>query len=204
MFGYNSPGELLAGITDLNRQFYVKSGRRAEFTRQLEENQAIMGFESEVYRKDGSPMWISENARAVRDEGGTLLYYEGTTEDITARKQAEEELRRRAHEFAALYETAHDLAAQQDLPTLLEAIVERAIKLLVTSSGFIYLYDAAQNELELTVVKGVESPRSTILQMGKGIAGRVAQSHQPLIINDYQTWEHRSSKYATTPYRAGS
>ncbi len=49
-------------------------------------------FESEIYRKDGTVRWISENAREVRDEAGNLQRYEGTIEDITARKTAEKEL----------------------------------------------------------------------------------------------------------------
>ncbi len=53
----------------------------------------MFGFESQVYRKDGSIIWILENARAVRDSTGTLLYYEGTVFDITERKLMTEALR---------------------------------------------------------------------------------------------------------------
>ena len=49
----------------------------------------MAGFESQIYRKDGKIRWISENAREVRDAKGELLYYEGTIEDITDRKDAE-------------------------------------------------------------------------------------------------------------------
>lgn len=54
---------------------------------------AFPEFESQIYRRDGSIVWISEKAYAVRDEQGKLLYYEGLIEDITQRKQTEEELR---------------------------------------------------------------------------------------------------------------
>jgi signal transduction histidine kinase len=70
----------------------VNRGRREEFQRLLQEHDRIEGFESQVYRKDGSVIWIAENARAVRGKDGSLLYYEGTVEDITARKRAEQEL----------------------------------------------------------------------------------------------------------------
>ncbi|CAG1002627.1 hypothetical protein ANRL2_04185, partial [Anaerolineae bacterium] len=90
--GYNSPEELIADIGAIDRRFYVKPGRRQEFKRLMEEHEKITRFESEIYRKDGSTIWISENSRLVRNKNGDSLYYEGTTEDITERKQAEEML----------------------------------------------------------------------------------------------------------------
>ncbi|MFB2922836.1 ATP-binding protein [Aerosakkonema funiforme] len=93
IYGYDSPAELIQSCTDIGRQLYVDPNRRAEFVAKIEKYESISRFESQVYRKDGSIIWISENARTVRDEKGNLLYYEGTAEDITERKQAEEALR---------------------------------------------------------------------------------------------------------------
>ena len=72
------------------RILYVDPERRTQFHEQLRGRDVVTGFEARVRRKDGRVIWIAENARAVRDEDGTLLYYEGMVEDITARKQAEE------------------------------------------------------------------------------------------------------------------
>ena len=83
---------MVASLNDTEHQFYVKPDRRQEFIRLMEEYETITGFESEVYRRDGTVIWISENSHAVRDKNGTLLYYEGTTLDITDHKQAEEKL----------------------------------------------------------------------------------------------------------------
>jgi len=94
MYGYDSPADLIASITDIGSQLYVQPRRREEllaFVRQLE---SVTVFESEVSRKDGSVIWISENMHAVRDNDGTLLHYEGSVRDITDRKSTEEELRR--------------------------------------------------------------------------------------------------------------
>jgi PAS domain S-box-containing protein len=89
MFGYNSPDELMSSVTHIARQLYVLPNRRAEFAALIQERGgAVSDFESEVYRKDGSRIWISERCRAVRDNDGKLLYYEGTAEDITARREA--------------------------------------------------------------------------------------------------------------------
>jgi PAS domain S-box-containing protein len=94
IYGYEAPDELMTSLTDIGGQLYVDASRRAEFTRLLQEHSTVSGFESQVYRRDGQVIWITENARAVRDAHGTLLYYEGTVEDITEHKRAEEELQK--------------------------------------------------------------------------------------------------------------
>jgi PAS domain S-box-containing protein len=92
MYGYDSVADLQGSITDIGAQLYVNPTRRADFQRMIERDSEVIGFESQIHRKDGSVMWISEHARAARDAAGTLLYYEGTVEDITDRKRSEEEL----------------------------------------------------------------------------------------------------------------
>ncbi|MDC0831634.1 adenylate/guanylate cyclase [Leptolyngbya valderiana BDU 20041] len=93
MYGYDSLEDLQTHLTDVTTQLYVNPRRRAEFVAALEEGGAVSDFESQVYRKDKSVIWTSENARTVRDDRGKLLYYEGTVQDITKRKEAEEALR---------------------------------------------------------------------------------------------------------------
>jgi len=100
IYGYDSPAELMASIRDIARKLYVEPGRRDEFIRQMQEHDTLSGFESKIYRKDETIIWISENCRAVRDAAGRLLYYEGTVEDITERKRAEEQIRRATGELS--------------------------------------------------------------------------------------------------------
>ncbi|MCG5059124.1 MAG: response regulator [Limnoraphis sp. WC205] len=88
ILGYASPSALIEGITDINQQLYVKPNRRAEFIAAMQANPVVSGFESQVYRQDGSIIWISENSRAVRDATGRIVCYEGTVEDITESKEA--------------------------------------------------------------------------------------------------------------------
>jgi len=87
--GYETPEELMTTLTDIGGQLYVDASRRAELVRLLQDHRMVSGFESQIYRKNGEVIWIAENARAVRDTSGALLYYEGTVEDITQRKVAE-------------------------------------------------------------------------------------------------------------------
>ncbi|WP_040484096.1 response regulator [Lyngbya aestuarii] len=88
ILGYATPADLIEGITDISKQVYVKPHRRAEFIAEMQANPVVSGFESQVYRQDGSIIWISENARAVRDATGRMICYEGTVEDITESKEA--------------------------------------------------------------------------------------------------------------------
>lgn len=105
IYGYASPEELIQGLTDIERSLYADPGRRAEFIRLMQEHDTIAGFESQVFRKDGTVIWISENCRAIRDAQGRLLHYEGTVEDITQRQQVEEKLRHSEALYHSLVET---------------------------------------------------------------------------------------------------
>jgi PAS domain S-box-containing protein len=105
IYGYASAEELIGTMTNIARDLYVDPNRRPEFVRQMEGNDVVTNFESRVYRKDGSVIWISENVRAVRDSQHKLLYYEGTVEDITARKTGEENLRNSETLYHSLVET---------------------------------------------------------------------------------------------------
>ncbi len=91
LYGYNSPEELIVALSEIEHHLYVNPNRRFTFAELMDKHGAVSGFESQVYRKDGSIIWISENARAVYDDNGVLLYYQGFIEDITERKQAEVE-----------------------------------------------------------------------------------------------------------------
>ncbi|WP_017719113.1 EAL domain-containing protein [Kamptonema formosum] len=126
IYGYDSPAELISTLTDIQRQLYADPNRRLQFMRLLQEDDAVWDFESQVYRKDGSVIWISENARAIRDARGELLGYEGTVADITGRKQAEIELHKRDRLLSGaaeamnhlLTDTNHRSAVSKALATL--------------------------------------------------------------------------------------
>ena len=110
------------------------------------------------------------------------------------------ETRRRAQEFAGLYETTLDLSLQLDLSTVLTKIIERAKKLLDALCSSISLYDSTQDNLELVASIGPDLPPGTRRQLGDGLAGRVAESRSPIIIDDYSKWEFRSTLYEKIPY----
>ncbi|MGC9525756.1 MAG: transporter substrate-binding protein [Limnospira sp.] len=117
IYGYDSPALLMTDLIDIKFQLYVDPQRREEFVQLLSGRGSVVDFESQIRRADGQIRWISENATAIRNENGELLYYEGTVEDITDRKEAEAALQRAKDELevrvadrtAALQEANHHL-----------------------------------------------------------------------------------------------
>ncbi len=93
MYGYESPAELIESVTDISQGVYVDPAVRLEFKQLMETKGEVRGLEYQVRRKDGTVLWISEHARAVHDDSGRVIYYEGFVEDITRRKRVEEQLR---------------------------------------------------------------------------------------------------------------
>jgi PAS domain S-box-containing protein len=132
IYGYESSADMLAHISDIERQIYVNPLRRREFIKQMQEFDSVSNFESQIYRKDNSIIWIVENARAVRDEWENLLYYEGFVEDVTARRQAESALKQAKQELeirvekrtAQLRQTNEQL--QREIEERLAALRDRA------------------------------------------------------------------------------
>lgn len=93
IYGYESPEEFRQTVLDIST-LYVQPKRYAELNAYMQIYNEVSEFESQVYRKDGSIVWVSENIRTVRDGSGQILYFEGSVTDITERRHAEEELRR--------------------------------------------------------------------------------------------------------------
>ena len=103
MYGYASPEDMIQNITDISSQIYVESELRNILRHRLAEGEKITGFELHEYRKDGSAFWISMNVQAIHDSDGNILYYEGTVDDITARKIADDVLRESEERYRTLF-----------------------------------------------------------------------------------------------------
>jgi PAS domain S-box-containing protein len=107
MFDYESPEEMTQSISDLGEDLWVDRSEREEFVRQVEEQGALLGFETRMWRRDGTVIWVSVNARAIRGANGELVGLEGTLQDITERKLYEERAQELVREQAARAEAEY-------------------------------------------------------------------------------------------------
>src|SRR5437868_1258533 len=125
IYGYLTPEALIIGLTDISAQLYVDPRRRAEFRALMQAHDVVTNFVSEIHHRSGRRIWISENARAVRDWSGELLCYEGTVEDVTEKFEQERALRSalRQAEIANRMKAAFLAAMSHELKTPLNAVL---------------------------------------------------------------------------------
>lgn len=152
IYGYSSPAELIDSVTNISKQLYVNPNRRAEFVAALQKNDSISQFESQVYCKDGSIIWISENARTVKDIAGNLLYYEGTVEDITERKRVQATLQESENRLRMQQTALMELAMCQplysgELNAALPEITKTAAHTLSVARTSVWLYSEDKSAL---------------------------------------------------------
>ena len=131
IYGYDSPEELMNSITNIGQQLYADPLRRLEFIGLMREHGEIRSFESQVYRKDGSIIWVSEKVRPLCDTDGQIIGYEGSVEDITERKRVEEELHKRDRLLQAVAEAARYLLAEMEY----EKAIFQALAVLGTADA---------------------------------------------------------------------
>lgn len=124
--GYEAPEELILSVKDIGKEWYVRAERRQEFVDAMARDGEVRNFESEVYRhKSRERIWVQENARMVSDESGKALYYEGTVQEITQRKNFERQLMvaRRAAEASNRAKSEFLANMSHELRTPLNAIM---------------------------------------------------------------------------------
>jgi PAS domain S-box-containing protein len=136
ILGFDSPEELIRDCTDISREVYAEPERREEFKSLLEQHGMVRWFEHQLIRKDGSRIWVTVNARVVRDTQGKVLYYEGTAQDINERKLAEA----RSAAFATLARKLSGAMTQLDAARI---IADTANELFSWDSCNLDLYDEA-------------------------------------------------------------
>jgi PAS domain S-box-containing protein len=90
MLGYDSPADVLSSIRDTADQMWASPDEHAGYTRQLEKENAVSGFEGQLARKDGTKFWASFSTRRIAELDGRTLFYSSFIEDITARKLAQQ------------------------------------------------------------------------------------------------------------------
>ena len=187
MLGYESFEELAK--RNLEQDGNDAGYQRSKFREMIERDGEVRGIETEWKKRDGTPIFVRENARLVRDDDGEILYYDGTVEDITERKRAEERIKRQLERLTALNEIDRMIASSFDLHLSLASIVDRVISQQKVDAADILVMNSDLNILEFGAghgfhTLGIEKGR---LSLGEGYAGRAALERQTIHIPDLRT-----------------
>jgi PAS domain S-box-containing protein len=195
MFGYDTEDELkLAGGVE---NLYLDPAEREKSLQKLEKDGEIHNSEISLKRRDGSLMFLLENALAIKNDEGRIIYYEGVLTDITERKQAEEAERDQRTLAEALRETAETLSRTLDFGSVLEQILNIAGRVVPHESATIMLIK--DGKLHLAGSQGYQergsSPEKIMGELNLQDPGNLRQifeSHQPVLIPDvsaYPNWK---------------
>ena len=158
ILGYDSSEAMVEEVWDIGRQLYVEPARREEFTRRMEEEGRVFEFEARFYRRDGSVIWASMNARAVRSASGEVIGFEGTLEDITERKEAEAELRRSLDRLMALHEAGIILGSTLEPEEIGTRLLEIMRRISGLTAAAISLRAGHDGSVEVWRSIGLEEP----------------------------------------------
>ena len=158
MSGYESREELLA--IDIPGMFYKNPADRERLTRLLNEHGSVADFEFEMRRKDGEVRTMLESSITVRDAAGNVTAYQGFLQDITERKQAELEIRRRNRELMVLNSIAQTLTESLDLTDSLHRTLRQMAELFSLDATSLYLFDESGTKLRRVAAAGHRSEYS--------------------------------------------
>ncbi len=159
-----------------------------------------------------APLNIARDLTVIFVLAGTLIYLlisnlnrslHGTRLELKERLRAEEKLQRQADYLTALNETALGLLNHSDLQPLLESILTRACDLLNTQHGLIDLVLPDGSALRQDVGHGVLSKYNGVLSYkNEGVTGNVWASGQPLVVQDYRTWNKSLPEFIDAGFNA--
>jgi two-component system NtrC family sensor kinase len=155
MTGYENREELLG--VDIPTAFYANSSDRERLKKLLQQHSSVADFEFEMRRKDGEVRTMLESSIAVRDAAGNVTAYQGFLLDITERKQAESEIRRRNRELMVLNSIAQTLTESLDLSDSLHRTLGQMAELFSLDATSLYLFDQDGTKLRRVAVVGHRS-----------------------------------------------
>jgi len=195
MLGYKDLEEL--SRRNLEQGGFDPDYPRSRFKEIMEREGIVVGLESVWKRKDGTNLNIRESARAIRDGEGKILYYDGTIEDITARKTAEAALRRSNEEIRRNNERLESLVKitqyrASSIQDLLDFALNEAIVLTQSKIGYIYYYSEKDQQFTLNTWSKevmnecrVLNPETVYALANTGCWGEAVRQRRPFMTNDY-------------------
>src|SRR5580658_3510541 len=139
MLGYSKREELL--VLNLDNEICVDSRQRDDFHKEMDAHNYVRNFDVTMRRKDGTLLLASESSFATRNSAGRIERYQGFVLDMTEKRRAEDEMRRRNRELNALNAMAVVAAQSFDLDEILNLTLRQVVTLFGAESGSMYLAD---------------------------------------------------------------
>ncbi|HUK17545.1 MAG TPA: GAF domain-containing protein [Bryobacteraceae bacterium] len=185
MLGYASRDEALC--LNLDSEVYASNEQRETFRREVERNNYVRNFEVTLRRKDGRLLTAVESSFATRDGKGRIERYQGFLLDVTEKKQAEDEIRRRNRELNALNALAMIASQSFDLDEILNLTLRQVISLMGAQAGSIYVSDLQDGTFRRRADWGQHSENATPGEVSfpEGFGELVTRSRTEVLTADY-------------------
>ncbi len=217
LLGYSSFEEL--ANRNLEVTGFEPSYPRSEFVSEIEEKGEIKGLESSWIKKDGTPIFVRENARAIRDVDGKTLYYDGVVEDISERKEAEDKISRLNRVYAVLSGINQAIVRIRDKQKLFEEACRIAVEVGNFKLAWIGIVNEEEQSLKIAAKAGSALEFLDLIyisftgkdSIGRGPMGAQLRKGYPVVRNDIEhddimlPWKADSLKFgigsaATFPF----
>lgn len=156
MLGYNTREELMK-VQDIAASIYVNPEDRDRLKKILSDHGSVSDFEFQMRRRDGEILTVLESSIASRDALGNVLGYQGFVLDITERKRAEQEIRRRNRELMVLNSIGQTLNQPLALPELLGRVLQQATELFSVDVGLVFLFQDVTTTIQCAAAAGLRS-----------------------------------------------
>jgi PAS domain S-box-containing protein len=186
MLGYGSRTELMG--LNVDTELYSSAERRDAFRREVEENNYVRNFEVTLRKKDGTLLAALESSFATRGVDGKIERYQGFLLDITEKKRAEDEIRRRNRELNALNAMAVIATQSFDLDEIMSLTLRQVLSLLGADSGSVFLADTDSDTFRRRAGWGQRSSERTKVsevQFHEGFGDLVTRSRTEVITAEY-------------------
>jgi PAS domain S-box-containing protein len=186
MLGYSKREEIMA--LGLDTEVYAFPSQREAFHREIELHNFVRNFEVTLRHKDGSLLTVLESTFVTKDANGKIERYQGFLLDITEKKRAEDEIRRRNRELNALNAMAVIATQSFDLDEILNLTLRQVVSLMATDGGSIYMADPEGPKFRRRATWGQRSAdraRLSEVDLNEGFGDLVTRSRTEVITPEF-------------------
>jgi PAS domain S-box-containing protein len=207
--GYENRDELLS--VDIGQQLYVNATECERLRKLLHEHGSVNDFEFDIRRKDGEIRTVSESSTAVRDSAGNVIAYQGFLLDVSERRRAEQQIRRRNRELVVLNSIAETLSYTLDLGESVHRTLFQMVELFGLDAASLYVLEKNDTVVRRVAAVGHRSEYSKtfpVVPVPKGLIQQLRATHAtflslqglplPPIVREMQIREGIKSAYVVT------